>query len=208
VNRLLLLWLGVAATVIASAVGLVLVPNWQMRGMAPVQVTDALGRTVDYPQALDTFDAAPGRQVYMAQGCIYCHSQQVRPASFGADIERGWGERRSVPRDYLLQAPPMLGTMRTGPDVANIGVRQPADAWHHLHLFDARLVTPHSVMPPFRYLYSVVHTDPGPSGYKLPDDYGHAGAAGPAWIVPSAEANHLVAYLKALQQPHALSVVQ
>lgn len=43
--------------------------------------------------------AAEGHKVYVSHGCIYCHSQQVRPKGFGADIERGWG-RASVATDY------------------------------------------------------------------------------------------------------------
>lgn len=198
------LLMGIAATVLASLVGLILVPNWQLRAMRPVQVVDPVGRTVSYPAPLDRQDEAPGRRTYIAMGCLYCHSQQVRPADFGYDIARGWGERRSLARDYLFQDPPLLGTMRTGPDVTNIGQRQPSDAWHHLHLFDARIVSEGSIMPPFKFLYEVVHKDPGWSGYALP-----AGACSePTWIVPSRAAADLVRYLRALRQDYSLDEVQ
>jgi cytochrome c oxidase cbb3-type subunit 2 len=199
-NRPLLLLLGIIGSVLASLAGLVFVPNWQARALAPVRLTDAQGATEEYPPVLDATEQEPGRRMYQNLGCIYCHSQQIRAASFGADIDRGWGQRRSVPRDYLRQSPPLMGTMRTGPDLANIGSRQPADSWHHLHLYDARLVTAGSIMPPFGFLYSVVDQDPGPRGYRLPKTQ--------QWIVPSEAARQLVAYLKVLHQDHSLKEVQ
>src|SRR5437660_943583 len=68
-----------------------------------------------------------GGHVYAANGCIYCHSQQVRADYAGADIERGWGNRRSAPRDYIFERPVFLGKMRMGQDIANIGARAPAE---------------------------------------------------------------------------------
>ena len=66
-----------------------------------------------------------GARVYAANGCVYCHSQQVRPEYGGSDIERHWGERRSAPRDYIFEPIVFLGKMRIGPDLANVG-HQPA----------------------------------------------------------------------------------
>ena len=57
----------------------------------------------------------------------------------GPDIERGWGKRRSVAEDYLFDSPVMLGSRRVGPDLANVGIRQPDANWHLLHLYDPRL---------------------------------------------------------------------
>lgn len=57
-----------------------------------------------------------------AQGCVYCHSQQPRDAKLAPDASRGWG-RASTPGDYAYDYPHLLGTMRTGPDLFNIGVR-------------------------------------------------------------------------------------
>ncbi len=67
--------------------------------------------------------AIRGAQVYAANGCVYCHSQQVRPDYGGSDLERKWGERRSAPRDYIFEPIVFLGRMRTGPDLANVGHR-------------------------------------------------------------------------------------
>jgi cbb3-type cytochrome oxidase cytochrome c subunit len=68
-----------------------------------------------------------GARVYAANGCIYCHSEQVRAEYAGADIERKWGDRRSAPRDYIFERPVFLGKMRMGQDLANIGARAPAE---------------------------------------------------------------------------------
>jgi len=64
-----------------------------------------------------------GSRIYAANGCIYCHSQQVRPDYAASDIDRKWGVRRSAPRDYIFDRPVALGKERMGPDLANIGKR-------------------------------------------------------------------------------------
>jgi cbb3-type cytochrome oxidase cytochrome c subunit len=68
-----------------------------------------------------------GARVYAANGCNYCHSEQVRAEYSGADIERKWGDRRSAPRDYIFERPVLLGKMRMGQDLANIGARAPKE---------------------------------------------------------------------------------
>src|SRR5437588_255729 len=68
-----------------------------------------------------------GRKIYAANGCIYCHSQQVRADYAASDIDRKWGERRSAPRDYIFARPVLLGKMRMGPDLSNIGKRAPVE---------------------------------------------------------------------------------
>ncbi|MGB7326638.1 MAG: cbb3-type cytochrome c oxidase subunit II [Rubripirellula sp.] len=208
-NRIPLIMAGVLATVIASLFGLVLIPDMQFEKMQPKEVMSADGSTSVYPAALGEYSEAPGKEVYRAMGCVYCHSQQVRPEGFGADIDRGWGQRRSVPRDYILQDPPYLGTMRTGPDIANIGVRQPSEEWHFLHLYDPQITSPGSVMPPFKFMFeTTVGDEPDPPlgspKFKLPESY----ASEPTWIVPNKKAMNLVAYLKSLQQPFDVEEVQ
>ncbi len=208
-NRIPLIMGGVLATVIASLFGLVLIPNMQFKEMQPKEIVQADGSTVMYPVELDDFREAPGKEVYRAMGCVYCHSQQVRPEGFGADIDRGWGQRRSVPRDYVLQDPPLLGTMRTGPDLANIGVRQPSDEWHLLHLYDPQITSPGSVMPPFTFLFETTVGDRpqpplGSPVIELPTTY----ASETTWIVPDQRALSLVAYLKSLAQSFEMEEVQ
>ena len=73
-NHRLIFALGVLATVMASAFGLVVMPNWQFRGLSPVEDD----RGVKHPTA-PFGQAFLGRQVYADLGCIYCHSEQVEP---------------------------------------------------------------------------------------------------------------------------------
>lgn len=105
-------------------------------------------------------------KVYQHNGCMYCHSQQVRSKRFGgwwdangeyktgADIQRSYGLRRTVSRDYIHDNPTMLGTMRTGPDLANIGLRNPSEPWHHNHLLNPRSANAWSIMPSFAFFYT------------------------------------------------------
>ena len=95
-----------------------------------------------------------GRQVYISNGCVYCHTQQPRDRNFGPDFSRGWG-RPSVPADYFYDKPHLLGSMRTGPDLFNIGARQPSRDWHLGHLYQPRAFVPGSIMPSFPFLFYV-----------------------------------------------------
>jgi len=127
------LLLGIFATFAFSWVGLILIPNYQIGHLEP-QV-DEEGND-PYP-APKSGMANRGRQIYAANGCVYCHSQQVRGDYAASDLERArdqgptpkakWGERRSAPRDYLFERPVLLGKMRLGPDLANIGKSAPVE---------------------------------------------------------------------------------
>jgi cytochrome c oxidase cbb3-type subunit 2 len=186
--------------------GLVLIPERQLDPFGPVTVTTAEGIQETYPEPRDDWRQQPGKELYQSLGCIYCHSQQVRPEGFGADLERGWGRRRSVPRDYLFDDPPLLGSMRTGPDLANVAQRQPSAEWHYLHLYDPQITSPGSVMPPFRFLFEVTNQVPRSTtdAFQLPESY----ADEKRWIVPTQRARELVGYLLALDQKHALEDVR
>jgi cytochrome c oxidase cbb3-type subunit 2 len=190
-NRASLLFLGVLITVFTSMVGLVVAPDWQYRELASFQ--DDAGQTYPVPRSTP---AAAGREVYIDLGCLYCHSQQVRPEGYGSDIARGWGVRRTVARDYLYDSPPLLGTMRTGPDLANIGARQPSRNWQLLHLYDPKLTSPGSIMPRYPFLFSVVREPERPpaSAVALPQ----SDSAGGSWIAPKSRAEWLVEYLRSL----------
>ncbi len=117
------LFLGIFATFAFSWLGLALVPNYQIGHLDPQ--SDEEGTDV-YPMPPSGM-AERGRKVYAANGCFYCHSQQVRPDTDSSDIDRKWGDRRSAPRDYIFSRPVMLGNERMGPDLANVGKRAPAD---------------------------------------------------------------------------------
>lgn len=114
------LFLGIFGIFAFSWLGMAVVPNLQIGALNPQ--TDEDGGDV-YPSPLSGM-ARRGAQVYAANGCVYCHSQQVRPDYGGSDLERKWGQRRSAPRDYIFEPVVMLGKMRTGPDLANVGHRE------------------------------------------------------------------------------------
>src|SRR6184192_3998672 len=117
------LFLGIFSTFAFSWLGLTVVPNWQIGHLNPQ--SDEEGTDI-YPQPQSGMFER-GARVYAANGCIYCHSQQVRADYAASDIERKWGDRRSAPRDYIFDRPTLLGKMRLGPDLANIGKRAPAE---------------------------------------------------------------------------------
>jgi cbb3-type cytochrome oxidase cytochrome c subunit len=117
------LFLGIFGTFAFSWVGLVLIPNYQIGHLDPQVDEDG---NDPYP-APKSGMADRGRRIYAANGCVYCHSQQVRADYSASDIDRKWGSRRSAPRDYLFERPVVLGKMRLGPDLANIGKRAPVE---------------------------------------------------------------------------------
>jgi cbb3-type cytochrome oxidase cytochrome c subunit len=118
------LFLGIFGTFAFSWVGLTVIPNWQIGHLNPQ--SDEEG-TDTYPMPQSGM-AARGARVYAANGCAYCHSQQVRADYSADDIERKWGDRRSAPRDYIFERPVFLGKMRMGQDLANVGARAPKEA--------------------------------------------------------------------------------
>ncbi|GAB3363410.1 cbb3-type cytochrome c oxidase subunit II [Lysobacter rhizosphaerae] len=142
-----------------------------------------------------------GRQVYIANGCMACHTQQPSATGAGrADASRGWG-RPSVAADYFYDRPTLLGTMRTGPDLFNVGDRIPSEDWHYGHLYQPRAYVPASVMPAFPFLFeSVVSVEIRPGQYTVP----LAETAKPPGreIVPTQDAKDLVAYLKAMRRKY------
>ena len=116
------LFLGIFGTFAFSWVGLTLIPTWQIGHLNPE--SDEEGTDI-YPRPQSGMFTR-GAHVYAANGCVYCHSQQVRADYIADDIERKWGNRRSAPRDYIFERPVFLGKMRMGQDLANIGARAPA----------------------------------------------------------------------------------
>src|SRR4029453_5124869 len=104
-------------------VGLTVIPNWQIGHLNPQ--SDEEGTDI-YPMPQSGM-AARGARVYAANGCMYCHNQQVRAEYSADDIERKWGDRRSAPRDYIFERPVFLAKMRMGQDLANVGARAPKE---------------------------------------------------------------------------------
>lgn len=178
---------GAMATLALAVSALVVVPHIQLKDGDP-------------PPGLKPYTSAQlrGREVYIANGCIYCHSQQPRDRAQAPDDKRGWG-RASVAADYHYDRPHLLGTMRTGPDLFNIGARQPSADWHLGHLFQPRAYVPGSIMPAYRYLFEVKDkADAGERVVSMPDGYKPPGKV----VVARQEALDLVAYLQGLDHTY------
>lgn len=243
-----LIFAGVFATVAFSWSGLLLTSQIQYGKLTPYEgpaggVPGADVIRYPYPSPKGGAQAA-GRDEYIRLGCIYCHTQQVRPAELfeivkgyerhkqeydanGApiplpegvrdgdlklgedgkpipipkgDIARGFGPRNTVARDYIMQDRVLLGTMRTGPDLANVGARTSAD-WHLNHMYDPQLTSPGSNMPPFRFLYKKVVAATAPArALTLSAQYrAEHGLAANEHIVPTERVDNLIAYLMSLK---------
>ncbi|MBR9915577.1 MAG: cytochrome c [Algicola sp.] len=147
-------------------------------------------------------DEMQGKLVYIANGCVACHTQQVR----NIEMDKVWGERPGIPADYARvkrtdlwrNTATLMGTERTGPDLTNIGKRQPSEAWNLLHLYQPRAVVDESVMPAYPWLFVVKSKlEPGDVEVVVPDKF-RKNVTGK--IVASKEALQLVAYLQSLVQ--------
>jgi cytochrome c oxidase cbb3-type subunit 1 len=103
-------------------------------------------------QTIQVADYTPlekkGRQVYIREGCWYCHSQYVRPVT-GENLR--WGPV-SQAGEYVYDQPHLLSTRRIGPDLTRVG-RKYGNDWHAAHYWNPREVVPDSVMPRFPWLY-------------------------------------------------------
>ena len=189
VTRPLLIFLGAFAAVLMSFTALALFPTLQLTAIEPTP------DRIPY-----SYEAARGREVYAAEGCVYCHTQQVRPEGFGSDIARGWGTRGSLPGDYVYDRPHLLGTMRTGPDLHDVGSRQPSIDWHLGHFYQPRSVTPGSVMPSYPYLFELKHRRQVRSSWPTVSMGGEvAGRDSNMVLVPTEEAMALYEYLMTLR---------
>jgi len=190
---------------------LIVLPWIDLGHLRPIQDSDSNDiKPWDAPGA-----AHQGELVYASNGCAYCHTQQVRAESSGADIIRGWGTatddsdpkkeitRRTYPRDYIWQHQTFLGTNRAGADLSNVAHRYPTAAGLYRYLYDPYIINPHCSMPAYKFLFVMQKVRGLPSDDALvlePVD-----APPPGWeIVPTAEAKSLVAYLLSLNKGYHL----
>jgi cytochrome c oxidase cbb3-type subunit I/II len=88
-----------------------------------------------------------GRDLYIREGCVGCHSQMVRP--FRSETER-YGEY-SKSGEFVYDRPFLWGSKRTGPDLHRVGGKYP-DSWHYIHMYDPTSMAPGSIMPPYPWL--------------------------------------------------------
>jgi cbb3-type cytochrome oxidase cytochrome c subunit len=243
------IFLVVFAVLVTSWGIFVLEPQLQLGGAKQVAV---LNSSDIYPLNRPG-EANQGLQIYRANGCAACHTEQVQQTGVacevvltaagknpsavsnlvstlklrglteeeaenaagkitaaggktethiiatGVDISRGWGLRHSVAEDFLYDNPVQLGSLRVGPDLADVGRRLPDANWQLLHLYAPGSIVKDSAMPPFRYLFEVkkkVGDEFSPDALNLPKEF-----APPAGfeVVPKPEAKQVVAYLLSLR---------
>ena len=147
--------------------------------------------------------AAQGARVYAANGCLYCHSQFVRAQDEGNDIDRKWGTRRTVARDYMFDRQVFLGTSRLGADLSNVGVRQTDPQWFYRTLYSPQTMSPEVSMPAYRWLFETREIQGQPSVDAL--KFREPGGASPGYeIVPTEEGKALVGYLLSLKKNYPL----
>lgn len=187
-TRILVLLLGAFATVVFALTILVILPSAMLSKVKP-------------PAQLKQYTEQElrGRKIYMQNGCVYCHSQQVRDPLITTDVAKGWGSRPSYPADYVYDKPHLLGTMRTGPDLFNVGSRLPDPEWQLVHLYQPRALVEWSIMPAFPFLFTVKpKAEEGEHVIKVPEKY----APKDGVVVARQEAEDLVAYLLALKHTY------
>lgn len=213
------LFTGIFAAFAISCGAMVLVPHGQLSSLQP-QVQWDEGQVS--PSSVYPVDRSyQGREVYVSEGCFYCHSQQIRDPQYGPDMDRGWGVRRTVARDYMYENVPMLGDMRLGPDLANFGsskkVSQPDgmeksvgawrnehendpvkpasrnEQWIYQHLFYPQTIFSDSKCPPYRHLFErhEIGAKVSPNAVAHDEKYEY---------IPGHEARRLAHYLLALDR--------
>tara|TARA_B110000114_G_C15094265_1_gene400387 strand:- start:1246 stop:2244 length:999 start_codon:yes stop_codon:yes gene_type:complete len=175
------------------SIGVAIIPAYQMETYEPIPGQKKL-----------SISERKGLHIYIAEGCVACHTQQVRTI----EMDKTWGERPSLASDYYYskqrmdfwrQSPSLLGSERTGPDLTDIGNRQPSEQWHLLHLYNPRSVVETSIMPRYSWLFTKVDTlNITSEDVTLPR--GITKMVGSDIIVAKKEALDLVAYIKSLQQ--------
>ncbi len=213
-KNLPLLFCGILIALAFSFTGLVLSSYIQLGSLAQTTETlDELGNPVEgdplYPAKMPG-SAQQGKAVYTDLGCVYCHTQQVRRAGYGSDIEREWGKRHTVARDYVTQGNVLLGSQRVGPDLMTIGDRQSDANWQHLHLYNPKITSGGlSTMPQYAFLYETraIEGTASVNAVQFAAESEYAPAAGYE-VVPTPRAEALVEYLLSLQLNYSLPEAQ
>jgi len=146
-------------------------------------------------------EAVKGKALFIANGCVACHTQQVR----NVEMDKMWGKRPSLAADYASNrridlwrnTATIMGTERTGPDLTTVGSRQPSKEWNLVHLFNPRIVVKESIMPAYPWLFEFKNEAANEDiVVSIPEKY----SAGQGVLVAKREALQLVAYLQSLKQ--------
>lgn len=210
-NRMPLLIFGIFLVFAGSWLGLVAYPVVTLGSLQAVTNAD----TGEVSPPLLSGLAAAGQKVYAANGCVSCHSQMVRPAYLAHDIAREAARdpdsdakpRQTVARDYVREQPAFIGLQRIGPDLSNFGLSKVGATLMEIHrrLYDPREVVPGSIMPAYRYLYTMQKISGQPSNAALTGLTGSYAPAPGYEVVPTEKARVLASYLLSLKRNYPLS---
>jgi cytochrome c oxidase cbb3-type subunit I/II len=126
-------------TLVAVAIGGLVeaIPMWVVRTNIPM---------IDSVKPYTPLELA-GRDLYIREGCVGCHSQMIRP--FRSETERYGTYSKSG--EYVYDHPFLWGSKRTGPDLLRVGKKYP-DAWHYKHMENPESTSPGSIMPRYPWL--------------------------------------------------------
>ena len=147
-------------------------------------------------------DARAGKLIYISEGCVGCHSQQVR----NVEMDKMFGSRPGMAADYAnigrtsiwQNTATLMGTERTGPDLTDVGNRQASKDWNLMHLYQPRSVVAQSIMPSYKWLFEMkLNPSKNDVIVSMPAEFlnGKSGK-----LVAKKEALQLVAYIQSLKQ--------
>jgi len=199
VNKISGLFFGIFFLFGVSWLGLVAYPYLTFAGLRQSK-DDATGALAPMGVA---GTAIQGARVYAANGCFYCHSQYVRGKNEGNDIDRKWGTRRTVARDYMFDKEVFWGTSRLGADLSNVGVRQTDPQWFYRILYSPQSLSHEISMPAYRWLFHTQEIQGQPSVDAVKLEGAEAPPAGYE-VVPTAQGKELVEYLLSLKKNYPL----
>ncbi len=147
-------------------------------------------------------DAKAGKLLYISEGCVGCHSQQVR----NVEMDKMFGSRPGMAADYAnigrtsiwQNTATLMGTERTGPDLTDVGNRQSSIDWNLMHLYQPRSVVKESIMPSYKWLFEM-KMNPSKTDVvvSMPAQFLNGK---PGKLVAKKEALQLVAYILSLKQ--------
>ena len=169
--------------------------------IVPAMKNDRLTTTLPGWEPLSA-EAMAGKKIYISNGCVACHTQQVR----NVEMDRTWGARPTVAADYAgirrtdiwRNTATLMGTERTGPDLTDLGKRNGSAAWNLTHLYNPRILVDESVMPAYPWLFEIKENpEPADVVVTVPPKF-MGGKTGK--VVAKREALQLLAYLQSLKQ--------
>lgn len=114
--------------------------------IVPLMLADEAAERIETVEPFTPLELA-GRDIYISEGCVGCHSQAVRP--FRHELERYGPYQRAG--ETVYERPFLWGSKRTGPDLSRVGGKYP-HLWHVRHMEDPRSTSPGSIMPPYPWM--------------------------------------------------------